>query len=448
MPRFFIAIPLPDKARDRLVAIQPPAIPGMRLVGREELHLTSHFLGEVAPEKIALVRTALATVKMMAFTVDLKGIGRFASERHVQVLWAGVEANSALTVLHRSIASVLAEAIGFQPEQRPYTPHVTLARLDAPAPPDALDRYMEENNDFVVPSVPLDQFALYSSDFAGNVPKYQQVAVFPLLGQPDHANMTIDEYCAEFTALRWPKAGETAVDELRRLPELVKAIHDRFARPTPEESQWLLDHMEDKRQRYFVSVVLEAAVSIDERFFLPLIKAGVYEVDPSFNRQFIEPAVKHFGLRRVKEALLEIINNGSTFEEAGAINALYWTGMKLKFPPDAPKLTVEYATPESRAAYESLADIRQRIALRLLELFVTTDSVDVQRSIIPSLGLDPTAYPDSHRPLVSKAIAIARSHGDDYIRHRVEVQLGNERLLRPIPQREPAKGQTPPKKRW
>lgn len=49
MPRHFIAIPLPDDLKDRLVAIQPPAVPGMRLIGREEFHLTVHFLGEVAP---------------------------------------------------------------------------------------------------------------------------------------------------------------------------------------------------------------------------------------------------------------------------------------------------------------------------------------------------------------------------------------------------------------
>ncbi len=33
MPRYFIAIPLPDEARERLVAVQPPAVPGMRILG-------------------------------------------------------------------------------------------------------------------------------------------------------------------------------------------------------------------------------------------------------------------------------------------------------------------------------------------------------------------------------------------------------------------------------
>ncbi len=168
--------------------------------------------------------------------------------------------------------------------------------------------------------------------------------------------MTIDEYCAEYIRLRWPTEGAGTVDEIRRLPELVKAVHKRFARLTPEECQWLLDHIADQHQGQFVTVVLDGTEECDERFFQPLIRAGVYEINPSLNRQFIEPAVKHFGVRRVKEALLEVINNGTAFEQAGAISALYWTGMKLAFPPNAPKFTVEYATSECRAAYESLAD--------------------------------------------------------------------------------------------
>jgi hypothetical protein len=50
--------------------------------------------------------------------------------------------------------------------------------------------------------------------------------------------------------------------------------------------------------------------------------------------------------------------------------------------------------------------------------------------------LDAAAYPDDLKPLVGEAIHIARTHSDGYIRQRVEVQLGNERLLEPLPHRE------------
>jgi 2'-5' RNA ligase len=182
MPRYFIATPLPDEARDRLVAVQPPAVPGMRILAREELHLTLHFLGEVAANDIDTARAALVAVRMNAFTIGLSGVGMFPSKRHAKVLWAGVEANADLTELHRAIGAALTDAIGFRFEDRPYSPHITLARLDDPSPPDVIDRYLEDNWGFVVPYVPIDHFGLYSSRFADNVPKYQEESVFPLLG--------------------------------------------------------------------------------------------------------------------------------------------------------------------------------------------------------------------------------------------------------------------------
>lgn len=182
MPRFFVAIPLPDEARDCLIAAQPPAIPGMRILGRDEMHLTLHFLGEVAAEDFDTVRTALATVRVNAFMVAVNGIGKFQQEGRPQVLWAGVEANAALLELHHSIGVALAGAIGFRPEDRPCSPHVTLARLNSPAPPDFVKKYLEERNGFVLPPVPIDRFVLYSSSFVDGVPQYREEAVFSRLG--------------------------------------------------------------------------------------------------------------------------------------------------------------------------------------------------------------------------------------------------------------------------
>jgi hypothetical protein len=52
------------------------------------------------------------------------------------------------------------------------------------------------------------------------------------------------------------------------------------------------------------------------------------------------------------------------------------------------------------------------------------------------LNVDPRAYPAALEPLVDRAIRIARTHPDDYIRQRIEVQLGTERLLKPLPHRD------------
>ena len=67
VPRYFLAIPLPDEAKDRLVAVQPTAVHGIRLIDRHELHLTLLFLGEVAPQLKESLLMALANVQANAF---------------------------------------------------------------------------------------------------------------------------------------------------------------------------------------------------------------------------------------------------------------------------------------------------------------------------------------------------------------------------------------------
>ncbi len=103
MPRYFVIMPLPDEAKDRLVSVQPPTLPGMRLVGRQEMHLTLYSLGEIAPRYDGAIRKALASVKMNALTVTIRGVGKFQIEGEPEVLWGGVVDNSCLFALHYSI---------------------------------------------------------------------------------------------------------------------------------------------------------------------------------------------------------------------------------------------------------------------------------------------------------------------------------------------------------
>ena len=182
MPSYFLVIPLTEEAKDRLVAVQPCDLPGMRLAGRQELHLTLYSLGELAPQYDEAVRKALATVKANAFTATISGVGKFQLEGEPQVLWAGVESNSSLFALHHSIGAALTDAIGFHPEELPYSPHITLARLSSPAPPDTVERFLQDNKDFLIPPVLLKRFVLYSSVAVDGVPQYREEAMFPLIG--------------------------------------------------------------------------------------------------------------------------------------------------------------------------------------------------------------------------------------------------------------------------
>ncbi|MHC5543448.1 RNA 2',3'-cyclic phosphodiesterase [Singulisphaera rosea] len=149
MLRDFVARPIPDDTKVRLVAVQPRDIPGMRRLGHEELHLTLHFLGELDRRSIESLQSALAAVEADVFAIDIRGVGTFPRDAEPQVMWAGVESCSELTSLHLSVGMALTKAIGFRPEGRPYRPHVTLARFNTPIPSGTLDRHIGTKQAFI-----------------------------------------------------------------------------------------------------------------------------------------------------------------------------------------------------------------------------------------------------------------------------------------------------------
>lgn len=245
--------------------------------------------------------------------------------------------------------------------------------------------------------------------------------------------MNLDELCRSFvTTRRDERAGrEQIIKEARRL----------LRSATSDDWLYLSDALEDYERKWFVAAIFSRS-PVPKRLLKPMIRAAVYEVNPSLNREFIAPCIASYGHRVANEALLEFVETGTDFEKAGAVNALYWGGMSLSYPANTTRFTVENATPDSRAAYLELKDVWDRKRCLLLREFVSNESVDVRRSIIPSLCLEEAAYPEVIKPLVSRAIDIARKHQDEYIRHRVEVQLGNEHLLYPLPHRTLSAGET------
>lgn len=196
--------------------------------------------------------------------------------------------------------------------------------------------------------------------------------------------MTWNEYCERYLT-----------QQKTNLDYLWKEISPCVYHLSYEDIQWLIQALEDEQRKWFVTFIVNKITgSLPKRLkrvlFSPLIRAAVYERNPSLNRYFVEPCVAVFGHRRVNEALLDLVEQGSNFEKVGAVKALYWAGFHLHFIENAPRYTLEYATIESKAAYEALADIRLRQQSLFLREFVSNPNIDVRRRIIPSLEMSST----------------------------------------------------------
>jgi 2'-5' RNA ligase len=143
--RLFVAVNLPDEERRRAWAAAAPlraAHLPVRWLGEQALHLTLRFLGEVGEERVGPIGEALVGAARAArpFTVTLGGIGAFPSVAKPRVVWVGIEHHPALELLANDVELALM-GLSFEPELRPFNPHVTLGRVERSARPGAFSAF-------------------------------------------------------------------------------------------------------------------------------------------------------------------------------------------------------------------------------------------------------------------------------------------------------------------
>jgi hypothetical protein len=189
------------------------------------------------------------------------------------------------------------------------------------------------------------------------------------------------------------------------------------ARP-PLTSDTFRSHWEWQHKARRVIGEAVRRLPVREEWFEPLVRAAIYDPNPSFSRQLVEPALAAFGRRQVKSALLDYLRTGTNPERAGAARAWYWTGVSIKYIAGTRTMT-----PESKAEYDAVADLRRGWQETALQVFVTNEDLDVRRCILPGLNLRIQEHSEALRRTVEAAIHIARTHPDEYLRHRVEHQV-------------------------
>jgi 2'-5' RNA ligase len=131
--RCFAALPIPAAAREALAAALQPFLElgwPVRWVRPEGVHVTLKFFGEVPRERADAIAESLdyAVAGIGPLALSLSAFGAFPGPDRVRVLWAGVEAPSALELLQDRVET-RAEELGFASEGIIFRPHVTLGRV-------------------------------------------------------------------------------------------------------------------------------------------------------------------------------------------------------------------------------------------------------------------------------------------------------------------------------
>lgn len=188
--RLFVALPVDDPALgDRLAAAARDLAPaGARGIPRHQLHFTLKFLGEVEEARLGPAREAARAAAGPAFRLELAGLGTFPPRGPARIVWAGCGsgADHLVDLAARVEASFV--AAGFPPEPRPFSPHLTIARVKDPAAGSRVAHAVTARNRESLGSLAAREVVLFQSVLTPSGPAYTPLLRIPLgASSPDPA---------------------------------------------------------------------------------------------------------------------------------------------------------------------------------------------------------------------------------------------------------------------
>jgi 2'-5' RNA ligase len=153
-------------------------------VATENLHLTLKFLGDISPanlERLAGLLTTEAAVHA-PFSFAVSGIGAFPNPRRARVIWIGLEAPPALAALQH-IVEAAADRLGYPPEERSFSPHLTIGRVDQSATSSDLQKIktaLENTRVGALGTVQVNAIHIFKSDLKPSGSVYTHLYAMPM----------------------------------------------------------------------------------------------------------------------------------------------------------------------------------------------------------------------------------------------------------------------------
>jgi 2'-5' RNA ligase len=175
--RSFVALELDREVRARVAGLieqMRPAVPGLRWVNADSLHITVRFLGYAVPNALVRLQGPLAEAarRCPPGQAPVRELGLFPPRGAPRVLWLGIELPPSVGVLQAECERA-AVAAGFPPEPRPFRPHLTLGRWSQSArrpPLSPVD----------LGTARLERLVLFRSELRRGGPVYTPLAAFAL----------------------------------------------------------------------------------------------------------------------------------------------------------------------------------------------------------------------------------------------------------------------------
>lgn len=184
MRRLFIAIDMPENAKTALRLAQDALradLPGAKWVESGGMHLTLKFLGAVEDNAVDDIAAVLeeAIQGKQAFDFSVRGLGGFPTNTRPRVVWAGIDDGGHAAELAKPVERSM-EWLGFKPEDRPFRPHVTLARIKIPRRLARSDLLVSVGQTLEVDNLRAEGIVLFESHLSPQGARYSIVKSLPL----------------------------------------------------------------------------------------------------------------------------------------------------------------------------------------------------------------------------------------------------------------------------
>lgn len=182
--RCFIAINLDDSLKKEIAS----TIAGLRSgnwdvkwVPAENLHITLRFLGEASEDLAERIKNELSGISKRHGRLDMtfRGVGVFPDRKRPRVIWIDLFHPEELRILKEEVEEAVS-TMGFEIEDRPFSPHLTIGRIRSLRGRDFLLKAMEALKDKDFGNIVADKISLMKSDLKPTGAQYSVIAEFPL----------------------------------------------------------------------------------------------------------------------------------------------------------------------------------------------------------------------------------------------------------------------------
>jgi 2'-5' RNA ligase len=180
--RSFLAFDIDsDIVRKKLTDVQTLLVKtgaDLKPVEPENIHITMRFLGNVSESTVQKIFDSMQKLNFVPFDVKIHGVGAFPDVRYPRVVWAGItEGANDLRQIFSQFEPHL-QALGFSPDPKGFSPHLTIARVRSGKNKAELAKLLTDNKDFRFGIVRAKCFRLKKSELTPRGPIYSTLKEF------------------------------------------------------------------------------------------------------------------------------------------------------------------------------------------------------------------------------------------------------------------------------